>query len=198
MTVAGGGGAAGSGADSVGSGKVVIGGNGLKPGLTISVDASGIPARPALRAGGVGVVPTPVVVVPAMGLLPVAHAVEAMPAMPPPSNSVVGEGTPGVAVVQPFAEVGGGLIPGVASSMAPRGMPTGVPTPVDVLLLSDPPDPGVIGVESNAGSPCSSSWTCATAQPQARRTAAVAPTTTETFMLRRPEDVALPASAGRP
>jgi hypothetical protein len=56
-------------------------GRGLSPALPSSVDPSGMPARPALNVGRAGMdAPAPAVP---------AHALDAVPVVPPPSNSGV-------------------------------------------------------------------------------------------------------------
>jgi hypothetical protein len=58
---------------------VETGGRGLSPALPSSVDPSGMPTRPALNVGRAGIdAPAPAVP---------AQALDAVPAVPPPSNS---------------------------------------------------------------------------------------------------------------
>jgi hypothetical protein len=116
--------AKGDGEEGVGGSRVVVGGMGLSPGLAISVEPNGMLARPALNAGGVAIDPELFGTAPVVPG-PCAHPVGTAPAMPPPSNSAVAGGTPGVPATEQPVVAGGGLIPGVASSVAPRGMPTG-------------------------------------------------------------------------
>jgi hypothetical protein len=58
---------------------VEAGGGGLRPALPSSVEPSGMPARPALNVERVGI-DEPVLAIP-------AQALDAAPAVPPPSNS---------------------------------------------------------------------------------------------------------------
>ena len=123
---------------------MVMSGNGLRPPVASSVDPSGIPTRPTVdresMPGDAG---------DAVGLdapAAVAHVPEADPATPAPSNSGVGADVPDVAavvgdipltavlapdehVVEAVIAPNGvgpaavGLTPGVASSVAPSGIP---------------------------------------------------------------------------
>jgi hypothetical protein len=134
---------------------VVISGNGLSPPVASSVEPSGTPSRPTLdRAPMVGDEADPVAL-DATVLL--AQVPDAVPEMPAPSNSAVGADVPEIAPVaddSPFIALVGavelpappvehtvadvimpgvdgliafGLTPGVASSVAPIGIPV-VPT----------------------------------------------------------------------
>jgi hypothetical protein len=93
------------------------GGGGLSPGLLISVESNGMPALPALKVGRAGMeAPAPLDPAP----------VQALEAMPPPSNSAVPVGDVGpTAGEQPMVEGGAGLMPGAANSVAPSGTPMG-------------------------------------------------------------------------
>jgi hypothetical protein len=134
---------------------VVISGSGLSPPVASSVEPSGTPSRPTLeRAPMVGEEADPVALETAV---PAAQVPDAVPEMPAPSNNAVGAEVPAIAPVaddSPFiapvgtvelpaapvehadedviipgvaALVAVGLTPGVASSVAPIGMPV-VPT----------------------------------------------------------------------
>jgi hypothetical protein len=160
---------------------------GLRPPLPSSVAPSGIPTRPTDdtegdEADAVG---------PAKGLLPIeAQVPDAVPVTPPPSNSKV-PGVPMLEVAAPkdacgieppmpehvvlllvVAPVGDGpeiigLTPGDASSIAPKGTrvrATGEPGPMpsgDVMPRGEAPGEMLIPP------------TCAGAEPQPKRTAAV-------------------------
>jgi hypothetical protein len=106
---------------------VETGGAGLSPRLPISAEPKGIPVRPTPDIDRAGIEePTPPVP---------AQALDADPAMPPPSNSGVGVCDVGPAALeQPRSADGAGLVPGVGISVAPSGMPvgaTGMPAPMD-------------------------------------------------------------------
>jgi hypothetical protein len=134
---------------------VVISGSGLSPPVASSVEPSGTPSRPTLdRAPIVGDEAEPVAL---DVTVPLAQVPEAVPEMPAPSNSAVGADVPEIAPVaddSPFIALVGavelpappveqivaevimpgadgliavGLTPGVASSVAPIGIPV-VPT----------------------------------------------------------------------
>jgi hypothetical protein len=160
---------------------------GLRPPLPSSVAPSGIPTRPTDdtegdEADAVG---------PAKGLLPIeAQVPDAVPVIPPPSNSKV-PGVPMLEVAAPkdacgieppmpehvvlllvVAPVGDwpeviGLTPGDASSVAPKGTrvrATGEPGPMpsgDVMPKGEAPGEMLIPP------------TCAGAEPQPKRTTAV-------------------------
>jgi hypothetical protein len=149
------------------------GGSGLRPGLAISVDPKGIPA-PLPSVGAADIVATPVSIE-AQGLADV-------PAMPPPSNVEVDAAFVPV-VVQPVLADGAGLMPGAASSVAPRGMPTG---PTRVL------EPIASGV-ALSGDGALATW--ARAQPQPSRPAVSTPANKLVFMVCSPVRLNGPAGA---
>lgn len=102
---------------------VVSGGSGLSPELLSSVEPSGMPAGPVCPA----VRPSDGIDEP--GPLPLCgQPIALVAAIPPPSKDVL----PVDVVVAPVAlhplpmlpVTGGGAMPGTASSVAPRGMPT--------------------------------------------------------------------------
>jgi hypothetical protein len=167
---------------------------GLSPGPTISVELRGMPTRPVARAGGMAINPVPFgidVVVP--GSCP--HPADPVLATPPPSNSAVAGGTPGVPPVEQPGAAGGGLMPGVASSVAARGMPTG-PTDWGMLVPMVPLGVTKVWGASSDGTPVSS--ICANAQPQAKKAAAAVPTIRNLLMTDPPRLVAvLSATADR-
>jgi hypothetical protein len=149
---------------------------GLSPPLPSSVAPSGIPAGPTDdtepdEADAVG---------PAEELPPVEpQAPDAVPLMPPPSNIDIGADVPAVddpvpehVVLPVIAPIGDtpdviGLTPGDASSVAPMGMrvgATGEPGPMpsgDVMPSGEEPGETLMPP------------TCAKAEPQPKRTAAV-------------------------
>jgi hypothetical protein len=173
---------------------VVISGNGLSPPVASSVEPSGTPSRPTLdRAPMLGDEADPVALETAV---PAAQVPDAVPAMPAPSNKAVGADVPEIAPVaddSPFmAPVGAvelpaapvehadvdvimpgvaalvavGLTPGVASSVAPIGMPV-VPTAAAGPMPSGEvmPSGGVTGAMptwANAAPASSSDQTMAT------------------------------------
>jgi hypothetical protein len=159
---------------------------GLRPPLPNSVAPSGIPARPTDDAEPVPPPDEADATGPAKELPPVeAQVPDAVPVMPPPSNIVelppipkdvcgieppMPEQVVLLPVVAPIddAPEGIGLTPGDASSVAPKGKPvgaTGEPGPMpsgDVMPSGEELGEMVIPP------------TCATAEPQPNRTAAVA------------------------
>jgi hypothetical protein len=155
---------------------VDAGGKGLRPGLASSVDPKGMLAGPACNVDKCGI-DEPVLSTPApAAVAPFAPAqLLDAPAMPPPSNGAVA-----VCAVDPFGleqpmVVGGaGLVPGAASSVAPRGMPV-EPT---VALL--PKAKGVVGASGCV--PIAPTW--ARVEPQLRRAAAKVAVANRIFMLR--------------
>jgi hypothetical protein len=165
---------------------------GLRPPLPSSVAPSGIPARPTDdtepdEADAVG---------PAKELLPIeAQVPDAVPAMPPPSNSDVGVAVPAVDVPVPYvapkdvcgieppmpehvvvlpvvAPIGDapdvvGLTPGDASCVAPKG------TRVGATGEPGPMPSGELMPRGEASGEMLIPPTCAKAEPQPNRTAAV-------------------------
>ena len=153
----------------------VSGGIGLSPGPAISVDPSGMPARPARKVDGAGIDV-------AASVLP-ACAQPVVPAMLPPSNSAVPicDVDPPV-VPHPMVEGGAGLMPGAVSSIAPSGIPTG---PTGVV------GPIVKGEALSGDGPALLIW--ASAQPQARSVVAKVVVTKDIFMARSPPSLETPA-----
>jgi hypothetical protein len=157
---------------------VETGGGGLSPRLPISVDPNGMLARPACKVDIVGIdepaLPVPAPPVPAPPVP--AHALDPVPAMPPPSNR-------GVAVcdidpaapeqpAMPMVESGAGLVPGAVISVAPSGMPVGA---------TDEPDPmarGDVALSGEVPIPP----TCARVEPQPSSTVARVAITNCIFM----------------
>jgi hypothetical protein len=101
---------------------LVAGVAGLMPALPSSVAPSGIPTRPIDEGEGRG---------DEIGRLS-AQESEVLPASPPPSNKAA-EGPapsePAQVVIPAFREGSTGLMPGVAISVEPSGMPAGAPDP---------------------------------------------------------------------
>jgi hypothetical protein len=170
------GGALGNPGISGGTDSVVVGSAGLSPALPNSVAPSGMPARPVLKAGGVGSgggvgLPTA-----APAQLPIAG-----PARPPPSNRLVVGVVAALPPTPRQAGLGGGLTPGVASSVALNGMPAG-PT-----LM-----PGAAGAgEAAPSGAVFTSPTCAEAKLPLRKEIAKAAATMCLFMVR-------PLTSGNP
>src|SRR5260370_31476569 len=136
----------------------------------------------ARRAGKVDIVGSddparPVPAPPAPALPVPAHALDPIPAMPPPSNR-------GVAVcdidpaapeqpAMPMVESGAGLVPGAVISVAPSGMPVGA---------TDQPDPmarGAVALSGEVPIPP----TCARVELQPRSAAARVAITNCIFMV---------------
>jgi hypothetical protein len=117
---------------------------GLSPALMSSVDPSGIPVAPAREGDMAGT---------EVAVAAPAQAADAVSVMPPPSNSdvtdEVGELTTPEHLVlpatRPDADVDSpGLMPGVASSVAPIGIPVGATgEPACILSGEVAPIPGV-------------------------------------------------------
>jgi hypothetical protein len=154
---------------SVGMGAVgLMMGAGLRPPPANSVEPNGMPARPTDST------PPPAVgddadaaALPVAALPLAVQPLMAVPLMPPPSKTVL-ELVLELAVphgVVPFVDTPGsaGLMPGDASSIAPRGMPVGataVPGPMP----------------SGEVMPRGITLTCARAEPQPRRATATVDT----------------------
>jgi hypothetical protein len=149
--------------------RVEMGGRGLSPALSISVDPNGMLARPACNVDGLGIdEPAPVVPAPPVP----AQALAAAPAMPPPSNRGVAVCDVGPPDVEQLIVLGAGLVPGAVISVAPSGIPvgaTGEPDPMargEVALSGEVPIP----------------LTCASVEPQPRSAAARVAITNCIFM----------------
>src|SRR5580704_18377978 len=146
---------------------VETGGRGLSPPLSISVAPNGMPARPVCNVDRVGIdepaLPAPALPVPA---LPVpAHALDPVPAMPPPSKrGVVCDVDPAAAEQPsiPMVESGAGLVPGAVISVAPSGMPVGATGEPEPMERGDVAPSGEVPVPP----------TCARVEPPARSVAA--------------------------
>jgi hypothetical protein len=163
---------------------VETGGNGLRPGLASSVEPSGMLARPACNVDRLGIdepvlsAPAPPVVVP-----PAPAQLLNVLAMPPPSNRAVavcdvdplGLEHP----VMPMVGGGAGLVPGAASSVAPRGTPV---EPIGKLV------PMARGVVTASGCvPIAPTW--ARVEPQPSSPAVKVAIANSIFMLRPSIDV---------
>jgi hypothetical protein len=139
---------------------VEAGGRGLSPASPSSVEPSGMPARPALNVGRAGI-DEPAPAVP-------AQALDAVPAVPPPSNSGAAAWDVGPPALEqpevPISADGAGLMPGAVISVAPSGMPVGA---------TGTPEPMVRGDAPSGEVPCPPTWAEAEVPPrrEAARTA---------------------------
>jgi hypothetical protein len=148
---------------------VVTGGAGLVPGSPISVEPIGMPARPTCDIDGAGV--------DGAALAAPAQPLDVAPAIPPPSNSVVvAVCDVGPPVEQTPVEGSAGLMPGVAISVAPSGMPTGPTGAPDPMASGDVAPSGEVPIEP----------TCASAALQTTREAARVEIANCIFMVKPP------------
>jgi hypothetical protein len=160
----------GAGAIGVSVGMGAVGlttGEGLRPPPANSVEPNGMPARPTDSTPPIAVGDDADAAAFPVAALPLAvQPLVAVPLMPPPSKTVL-ELVLELAVphdVVPFGDTPGsaGLMPGDASSIAPRGMPVGA------TVVPGPMPSGEV-------MPSGDTLTCARAEPQPRRaTASVA------------------------
>jgi hypothetical protein len=147
---------------------VVTGGAGLVPGSPISVEPIGMPARPTCDIDGAGV--------DGAAVAAPAQPLDVAPAIPPPSNSAVAVRDVSPPVEQTPVEGSAGLMPGVAISVAPGGMPTGPTGAPDPMARGGVAPGGEVPIEP----------TCAKAAPQPRREAARVTITDGIFMVQPP------------
>jgi hypothetical protein len=141
---------------------VEMGGRGLSPALSSSVDPNGMLARPACNVDGVGIDDT---ALPAPALPVAVHAFDPAPAMPPPSKRGVVCDVDPAAPEQPsmpMVESGAGLVPGAVISVAPSGMPVGATGEPEPMERGDVAPSGEVPVPP----------TCARVEPPARSVAA--------------------------
>jgi hypothetical protein len=159
-------------------------GGGLRPPVPSSVDPSGIPARPTAPGNDVDVMGCVIVTV---VFAPPAQAPVAIPVVPPPSKSVLGDPMPEGAPIPPVEEapviplgeleqvdmplVEGttGEMPGVVISVAPSGIPAG-PTSEPAPMLSGEVTPMPTDEPPMVFVPA----TCATAELQPKTAAKIA------------------------
>jgi hypothetical protein len=138
---------------------VEMGGRGLSPAPSISVDPKGMLARPACSVDRVGIdeLPSPVPMAPVP-----AQALDATPTMPSPSNRGVAAGDVGPPAVEQLIVGGAGLVPGAIISVAPSGMPVGATDKRDPMARGDVVLSGEVPIP----------LTCARVDPQPRSAAA--------------------------
>jgi hypothetical protein len=163
---------------------VDTGGSGLRPGLASSVEPSGMLARPACSVDRCGI-EEPVLSAPAppVAAPPAPAQLLDTPAMPPPSNRAVAVcdvDPPGLEQpIMPMVAGGAGLVPGAASSVAPRGTPV---EPTGALVPMARGD-----VAASGCVPIAPTW--ARVEPQPRSAAPKVAIANSIFMLRPSIDV---------